>query len=306
MQKRMNTNTLKYLVAALSVFSNATLLLLKLIVGFSMGSIAVISEAAHSAIDVFAALVAVVGVQQAGVPADRDHPFGHGKFENLSALIQALLIFIAAAWIVYQSVEKLLHPHALQRLGPGVIVMFVSAVVNLAVGLVLLRVGRKSESVALRADAWHCLTDVYTSAGVMAALCVLWLVRRWLPFADASWVDPLAALAVAFLIVKAAWDLTLESLRDLLDVSLPKKEEEAIVAILHTQFPQILSFHNLRTRRSGAVRFFEFHIFVDPAMTVAASHELHHAIAEEVKTRFPGAQVMVHIEPSNSGLRAMP
>jgi cation diffusion facilitator family transporter len=293
----MNTNQIKYLVALLSVFSNAGLVLIKLVVGFSMGSIAVISEAAHSAIDVIAAIVAVVGVRQSGVPADLDHPFGHGKFENLSGFIQALLIFTAAAWIIYQSIEKLLHPHPLQTLGLGVMVMLVSSVVNLIVGYLLLRVGKKYESVALKADAWHCLTDVYTSAGVMAALCVVWLVRRWLPSAEAAWVDPLAAMGVALLIVKAAWDLTLESLGDLLDVRLPKKEEEAVVALLQTHFPLIKGFHNLRTRRSGHVRFFEFHIFVDGHMTVSDSHKLDHDVAKHVKEHFPNAQVMVHIEP---------
>ncbi|MDD5676224.1 MAG: cation diffusion facilitator family transporter [Chitinivibrionales bacterium] len=296
----MQADKLKYLVAVLSVFSNLALVLLKIVIGFAMGSISVLSEAAHSAIDVLAAMVAVVGVQQAGLPADRDHPYGHGKFESVSGFIQALLVFLAAAWIVYQGLEKLLHPRPLQSLAVGVAVMLVSAIVNLVMGLALLRVARKDGSVALKADAWHCLTDVNTSAGVMLALGALWLAAQWFPAVNVAWIDPVAAIAVAGLIVKAAWNLAAESLRDLLDVSLPKKEEEAIVGVLRARYPRILGFHNLRTRRSGAARFIEFHIVVDPEMSVKRSHQLDHAVAAELKEKFTNAQVMVHIEPANA------
>jgi cation diffusion facilitator family transporter len=293
----------KLLIALLSVVSNSVLVALKLVVGFAMGSISVISEALHSGVDVFAAVVATIGVKTASVPADKDHAFGHGKFENLSGFVQAVLIFLAAGWILYEAIHKLIKPSQMETIGLGVVIMFVSSVVNTVVGLLLLHGARKTDSLALKVDAWHCLTDVYTSAGVMLGLGIIWAGRQWFPGFDLNWVDPIAAIAVALLIVKAAWDLTIESIRDLLDVSLPKHEEDEIKAIVTSKYPRVIDLHKFRSRRSGAKRFVEFHIHVDPGMSVETSHALHHSLAEEIKQRFPNAEVMVHIEPHREHAR---
>jgi cation diffusion facilitator family transporter len=293
----MNQNRLKYLVALLSVFSNAGLVVVKFAVGVAIGSISVMSEAIHSGVDVFAAIVAVVGVKRAGEPADKDHPYGHGKFENLSGLIQAMLIFAAAAWIIWESALKLLKPRSMETVAIGVGVMFVSAAVNALVAWILMRVANKTDSIALKADAWHCLTDVYTSLGVMAGLAVMWAAQKWLPSVSMSWVDPVAAIAVALLITKAAYGLSLESVRDLLDVALPRHEEDAIKEMLRQRYPKVMGFHNFRTRRSGIVRFVEFHLLVDPKMSVEDGHVLHHTIAAQVKQKWPGSEVIIHIEP---------
>jgi cation diffusion facilitator family transporter len=292
----MTQNRLKLLVALLSVVSNSVLVIIKLIVGFAIGSISVISEAIHSGVDVFAAIVAVVGVQRSSEPADREHAFGHGKFDNVSGLFQALLIFVAAGWILWEGVIKLIKPMALEAPMSGVMVMLISAVVNAVVARILFVVGNKTDSLALKADAWHCWTDVYTSAGVMAGLGTIWLGERFFPSLRLYWVDPVAAIVVALFIVRAAWNLTRESLRDLLDVSIPASEEDEIKSIL-TGEPRVKGFHNFRTRKSGIVRLVEFHIYVEPGMPVSESHKLNHEIAAAVRTRFPGAQVMVHIEP---------
>jgi cation diffusion facilitator family transporter len=297
LEGRVQVDRYKLLIALLSVVSNCVLVALKLIVGFAMGSISVISEALHSGVDVFAAIVATVGVKRASEPADQQHAFGHGKFESLSGLIQAFLIFLAAGWILYVAIHKLIRPGQMETIGLGVVVMFVSSVVNTVVGLLLLHGARKTDSLALKADAWHCLTDVYTSAGVMLGLVIIWAGRQWLPGFDLSWVDPVAAIGVALLIVKAAWDLTLESMHDLLDMSLPQNEEDEIKAIVTSKYPKVISLHKFRSRRSGAKRFVEFHIQVDPGMSVETSHALYHGLAEEIKQHFPNAEVMVHIEP---------
>jgi cation diffusion facilitator family transporter len=287
----------KFLIALLSVFSNTVLVAIKLFVGFAMGSISVVSEAFHSAVDIFAAVVATVGVKQSAEPADQTHSFGHEKFENLAGLIQAILIFLAGCWIIYVAVHKLVKPAPVESLGLGVLVMLVSSIVNTVVGILLLNGARKTRSVALKADAWHCLTDVYTSAGVMAGLIIVWAGKQWLPDVDLYWVDPLAAIAVAVLIIKASWDLTMESVHDLLDVSLPQVEEDEIKSIVVAKYPNVGDLHKFRSRKSGDKRFVEFHIKVDPAMSVDQSHSLHHNIASEIKKRFPDADVMVHIEP---------
>jgi cation diffusion facilitator family transporter len=165
------------------------------------------------------------------------------------------------------------------------------------VGVLLLAGARKTQSVALKADAWHCLTDVYTSAGVMIGLIIVWSGKLWAPGVDLSFVDPLAAIAVAVLIIKASWDLTMESVYDLLDVSLPQDEEDEIKSIINMKYPNVGDLHKFRGRKSGNKRFVEFHIKVDPAMSVDQSHALDHDMASEIKKRFPGADVMVHIEP---------
>ena len=290
----------KVLIAALSIVSNTLLVVIKLAVGFAMGSIAVISEALHSGVDVIAAVVATIGVKRSAEPADTSHRFGHGKFENLSGLIQAMLIFVAAVWIVYQAALKLIRPAPIEAIGVGVLVMLISTLVNTGVGLMLLYGAKKTNSVALKADALHSLTDVYTSLGVMLGLAIVWAGSKWLPGFDLSWVDPLVAIAVSLLIFKAVWDLAVESARDLLDVSLPQEEEDEIKNLICEKHPEIIDFHKFRGRKSGAKRFVEFHIWVNPAMSVESAHALNHDIEAEIKQRFPEADVMVHIEPKKN------
>ncbi len=296
----MQTNRYKVFVAALSVASNLLLVLLKLAVGFTIGSISVVSEALHSGVDVFAALVATFGVRRSSEPADKDHAFGHGKFENLSGLVQAFLIFLAAFWIVYEAVRRLVHPAAIGEPGWGVAVMFVSSIVNTVIGCVLLAAARKTGSLALKADAWHSLTDVITSGGVLLGLAAVWAGSRVFPGVNLAWIDPAAAVAVALLIFKAAWDLTLESVRDLLDVNLPQQEEDEIKTLLARNYPEVVDCHNFRGRKSGSKRFVEFHVRVDPTMSVEASHSLQHRIAAEIERQFPDADVMINMEPKKT------
>lgn len=145
----------------LSVASNAFLVVFKVIVGVIIGSVSIISEAIHSFIDLLASVMAVFSVKTSGVPADTDHPFGHGKIENISGFVEALLIFVAAVWIIFEALKKLIDPHEITYAGLGVAVMFVSAVMNYFVSRKLFQVGKEADSLALEADAWHLRTDVY-------------------------------------------------------------------------------------------------------------------------------------------------
>jgi cation diffusion facilitator family transporter len=284
-------------VALLSVVSNALLVAAKLIIGILTGSVSIISEAIHSAVDLVAALIAFVSVRASAEPADAQHPFGHGKFENISGAVEALLIFVAAGWIIWEAVHKIIRPQELELVGWGIGVMLVSAVANWLVSRRLFRVGEQTDSVALKADAWHLRTDVYTSVGVMVGLAIVWTVERWFPQADVHWVDPVVALAVALLIIKAAWDLTAESVRDLLDARLPEGEEALIRAHIAALGPAIRGFHGLRTRKAGATRFVQVHVVVDPAMSVHDSHELSDALESAIMEHYPAAHVTVHVEP---------
>ncbi len=287
----------KIAAARLSVMSNTSLIVVKVIAGTVMGSVSIISEAAHSAVDLLAALIALFSVKNSGKPADREHPFGHGKIENISGTIEAVLIFLAAGWIIYEAVHRIARPQPVEALGWGVAVMFLSCAVNLAVSENLFRVGRQTDSLALTADAWHLRTDVWTSAGVMAALGVLWFGQRFFPGVDLHWMDPLAAIAVALLIIRAAWRLTVQSARDLLDTTLPSSERSAIVEIIANRYPEVHGFHKLKTRKSGHVRFIEFHMIVDPDMSVEMSHRITDELTWIITERLPGSVVTIHVEP---------
>jgi cation diffusion facilitator family transporter len=287
----------KMRVALLSVASNSVLIVLKVVVGLLIGSVAVISEAIHSAVDLVAAVIALVAVRASGQAADERHPYGHGKFENISGTIEAVLIFVAAAWIIYEAVRKLIHPQTMDVPLWGVGVMFVSALANILVSRRLFKVGRETDSVALQADAWHLRTDVYTSVGVMFGLLVIWIVGMIRPDFDIRWLDPVVAILVALLILAAAYRLTREAARDLLDVSLPAKDVNWIKTFVVGNWTQVHSFHNLRTRKAGPTRFIDFHIVVDDTMTVAEAHALGDRIIMAIKERLPNSYINIHVEP---------
>jgi cation diffusion facilitator family transporter len=293
----MNDQKRKVRVAALSVFSNAVLTILKLIVGLLIGSVSIISEAIHSGMDLIAATIALFSVKTSSIPADADHPFGHGKIENLSGTIEALLIFLAAGWIIFEAIKKLLRPQPIETIGWGINVMIFSAVVNLGVSRLLFKVGRETDSIALQSDAWHLRTDVYTSAGVMTGLALIWIGERLFPGVYLNWLDPAAAIGVAFMIIKAAWNLTRKAARDLLDVNLPPEEETWIRQRIQEHQPVIHGFHQLRTRKSGHFRFVECHLKVDPLMTVLISHRITEDLAAAIEKKYPDTSVTIHVEP---------
>ena len=289
--------------AALSVLSNSLLIVLKVIVGLMIGSVSVLSEAIHSGVDLVAAVIALFAVRASGREADEGHPFGHGKYENLSGTIEALLIFLAAAWIIYEAVQKIINPQEMDMPAWGVGVMLVSAIVNIFVSRRLFKVGKETDSVALQADAWHLRTDVYTSIGVMTGLLVILIVGVFWPNADIHWLDPTIAIIVALMIMRAAWNLTRESARDLLDVSLPEEEVSWISDFAATTWPEVRSFHRLRTHKAGSTRFIEFHVAVDDKMTVGEAHALGDEIVAAIKERLPESRVFIHIEPCDYGCK---
>lgn len=281
----------------ISVISNSSLVVLKLIVGLFIGSVSVISEAIHSGVDLVAALIAFFAVRTANKPADEKHTFGHGKYENLSAAIEGALIFVAAGWISYEAIHKLMYPGTVETPGWGVLIMGISAITNLFVSRQLFKVGKETDSMALIADGWHLRTDVWTSAGVAFGLFVYYLGSLFFPDLPLSWIDPVVALGVAGLIIKAAWELTSESFNALLDESLPETEESVITEIISSFFPQAKSFHKLKTRKSGPDRFIEFHLVVHKDLTVKVAHDICDSITMKIVEKLPNATVMIHTEP---------
>jgi cation diffusion facilitator family transporter len=295
---KASLDKLKESTARLSVISNTGLVLMKFIVGISIGSVSIISEAIHSSMDLIAALIAFFSVRKSAEPPDAQHEFGHGKFEDISGLIEALLIFIAAVLIIWEAGQKLLGESS-DLLNPdlliwGIAVMGISALVNWYVSNRLFKVGKQSESIALESDAWHLRTDVYTSLGVFIGLILIRLTGITI-------LDPLIAIGVAIVIMKAAYDLTRRSLSDLIDHSIPPADEKRIQEIICDHASVYAGFHDLKTRRSGPEIFIEFHLVVPGNISVLQSHDLADHLEADLKTEFPRANITIHAEPCNEG-----
>ena len=277
-------------VARLSVTSNTVLVLLKLAVGLYSGTISILSEAVHSLIDLVASLIAFFAVRQADRPPDGHHTYGHGKIESLSGVIESMLMIFAALWIVYEALAKF-HSHgAPEYLDYGIGVMLLSVLINWHISGKLFAVAGRTGSHALEADALHLRADVWTSLAVLGGLCMIKLTGFY-------WLDPVIAIAVAVLIIKAGYSMTRKSLRELTDVSLPPEDEKTIRRIINSH-PAIISFHRLRTRRAGSRRLIDVSIFLDKNMNIDQAHAICDEIEAEIAAVFAPCDTVIHLEPS--------
>lgn len=279
----------KQKAAFLSIMSNSILIIFKLIVGFAMGSISVISEGIHSSIDLVASLVAFFSIRKASEAEDEEHPFGHGKYENISGFVEALLIFIAAILIIYEAAKRLFSAEPVDNLYLGMLVMFISSAINLGISLNLLRVAKKTNSIALEADAMHLLTDVFTSGGVFLGLIALKLTGLKI-------LDSLSAILVAILIIKTSVELVRKSMKDLVDSSLSQEEITKIINIID-KYPEVKSYHKLRTRKSGETREIDIHLLLDSDKSLEDTHSLCNTIEQDIKLEFPNSYTLIHAEP---------
>lgn len=277
-------------VAALSVGSNLTLTVAKLTVGLLIGSVSVVAEAIHSGVDLLASIIAYLAVRTSSRPADDRYPYGRGKFENVSGTVEALLIFLAAGLIAYEAIRKLAHGTTLPQADLGVAMMGVSVIANTLVSRQLFRVARKTDSVALEADAYHLTTDIATSLGVFAGLVAVRLTGLAI-------LDPIAALGVAVLIVKAAWDITRRSFVDLLDQSLPEEERGLIASVLEKHSGQLCGYHRIRTRKAGPDRHVDLHLVVEAALPVGTAHALCDQLEQDLHEALGPCSVNIHVEP---------
>ncbi|MCK9616589.1 MAG: cation diffusion facilitator family transporter [Lentimicrobiaceae bacterium] len=273
-------------VAILSVASNTFLIIIKLIVGTISGSVSILSEAIHSGMDLIAAIIAFFSVRISDQPADPKHPYGHGKFENISGVIEALLIFAASIWIIYEAVQKMLIHDTVDNLGYGFVVMFISAIVNFFVSRRLYKVAHETESIALEADALHLKADVITSAGVGVGLLLIVVTGL-------HWLDPIVAILVALFIMKESYVLLKRSYSPLLDTALTDNEMKTINQSI-TKFSP--NFHHLRTRRAGHYKFVDFHIEMAESTTIGQAHALCDAIEDEIKQHISNVEVTIHVE----------
>lgn len=276
-------------IARLSVASNSLLIVMKLAVGIISGSVSIISEAIHSSMDLVAAVIAFFAVRVSDTPPDSKHPYGHGKVENISGVIEGVLIFVAALMIIVEAIKKLIgEPYELESIWIGSLVMLVSAVVNTIVSRKLYKVARETNSVALEADALHLKTDVFTSLGVAIGLGLIILT-------GIKWLDPVVAILVAFFIIKESHNLISRAFSPLLDTAWGDPEIEDLERRLNEMK---VSYHDLRTRVAGNYRFVDIHIEIPETESVGNAHNYCDMIEDELKNTYSNLTVTIHVEPS--------
>ncbi|PZS06987.1 MAG: cation transporter [Solirubrobacterales bacterium] len=285
--------SLKQRAALLSVVSNSVLILLKLGAGTVTGSVAILTEAVHSSIDLIASIVAFVSVRKAGEPADESHRYGHQKIENLSAAIEGILILVGSAAIAFQAIRRLLGHGRVHTIGLGIGVVALSIAVNVVVSRLIARNARVTESPALEGDAAHLRTDALSSAAVLAALALVKLT-------GAQWLDPVVALLVAAAIVVTGVRLLMRSSRVLVDEALPGDEVDAIRAAVEDFGARgVVGYHELRTRRAGSRRYVDLHVQFSAGTSLESAHRTAHELQDVIGGRLRGADVLIHLEPED-------
>ncbi|MFS0229215.1 cation diffusion facilitator family transporter [Corynebacterium striatum] len=278
----------------LSIATAVLTIVLKVLAAMLTGSVGFLSDALESGVNLVAAVVGFIALRIAAKPADANHQFGHGKAEYVSALVEGAMIFVAAALIIYTSALRLLNPQPLEQPGIGLALSTLASVLNLAVGLVLLKAGKKYRSATLRADGHHLLTDVWTSVGVLVGIALVALTD-WL------WLDPIVAFAVGINILWTGYKLLKESLSSLLSESLPKEEHaelDARLTELEEEFGVL--FTSRRTIASGRQRLVYLTMDVPGGWTVLAAHDIADRIEDNIDELFPGAEVFIHVEPAGT------
>ncbi len=282
--------------AGLSVASNALLIAIKVAAGAITGSIAILTEAAHSLIDLLASVIALASVRKADEPADVEHPYGHEKLENLAAAIEGMLILIGAAVIIYEATHRLVVGAHIDTLGLGIAVMAVSAGTNFAISSFLGRQAKRFDSPALEGDSAHLRTDALTSIGVLAGLVAVEITGE-------SAFDSVAALVVAVAIVVSGLRITTRSSRILVDEALPADEMDRIeAAIAAARAPEMAGYHRLRARRAGSRRYVDLHMQFRAGTSLERAHDLAHDMRAAIEAELPAADVLIHVEPEESVL----
>lgn len=276
--------------AWLSIAAALATIVLKGVAWWLTGSVGLLSDAIESFVNLAGALMALAMLSLAARPADHDHAFGHGKAEYFSSAFEGGLIFLAAASIAYEAIQRLINPQPLAAIGIGLAVSVLASLVNLATARTLLAAGRRSHSITLEADAHHLMTDVWTSVGVIVGVGLV-AVTGW------SWLDPTVAIIVALNILWTGWRLLSRSAAGLMDVALPKAEVDAIEAVLIRYRREGLSFHALRTRQAGTRAFVTLHVLAPGHWTIQQGHDWSERVESDIRQAIPRAHVTTHLEP---------
>jgi len=281
-------------MALLSIATSIITLGLKFGAYFLTSSVSLWSDAVEAFVNLAAGLVALGALTLAEQPADESHAYGHDKAEYFASGVEGALILIAAIAIIWSAVDRLIAPRALQQLGLGMLIALLAAAANFTTARIMLKVAHQHDSITIEADAKHLLTDVWTTAGILAGLGVVALAPQW------AILDPLMAIAVAVHILFTGIDLLRRSANGLMDAALPAQDVQRIEALIRAELPSAASFHALRTRKSGARRFVEFHLLVPGSLSVADSHALCDRIEDALTANLAKANVTIHVEPAET------
>lgn len=285
-------SAVKSSAARLSIATAAFLILLKTATGYLTGSISVWASLLDSAMDVFASVINLYAVRAAARPPDEDHAYGHGKAESLAGLFQALVISVSGLFLVWEAIKRIIFPHETKAEGLGSASMLVAVAVSAWLVLRLRRAAGKTESPALKADALHYVTDIFTNAAALFALVVVY-------FTGWRVADPLFSIAISIYILASAFSVARESVDVLMDRRLPLEVDEKVAEIVNRyKGAGVLGVHDIRTRRSGSFKFIDLHIEVARTKTFEESHDLTVRVIRDIETEIPRSHVQVHTDPA--------
>ncbi len=288
----MHINKMKKTVAGLSIFSNVILSLLKIFAGIATGSLSIISEAIHSLSDFAASILTFFSVVKSSQPADNDHPYGHGKYEDMSGFIEGFLIILASLFIIYEAIKKIIlgiHPETENTL--GIMVMSVAVVMNIIVSSLLFAVAKKSNSISLYADGEHLRTDVFSSLGVLIGLVLIKITGH-------AVLDPIIALFVAAFIYRAGYTISKRALMHLLDYSLPKEDIEKIKEIVNEFHGSVkLKENSIKARQIGPSTDIDLILQFPGDTPICACHNICDEIEKRIQTIYINSSISIHSEP---------
>lgn len=276
--------------AWLSIAAALVTISLKLLAYAVTGSVGLLSDALESGVNLVAAMMALAMLIIAARPPDDNHAYGHGKAEYFSSAVEGILILIAAGSIAWTALDRLSNPQPLEAVGLGLVISVVASTVNFGVARVLLRAGKRYQSITLEADAHHLMTDVWTSVGILVGICLV-VVTQWLV------LDAILALLVAVNIVWSGIQLVRRSTQGLMDTAIPANEQERVLEILNAYTTQGIGYHALLTRQAAERRFVSVHVLVPNAWSVQRGHELVERLEDDIRQAVPNTSVFTHLEP---------
>lgn len=274
----------------LSILAAVTTIGLKSAAYLLTGSVGLLSDALESGVNLFAAIAAYFSLRYAHRPADSNHTYGHEKIEFFSSGLEGVLIALAGIGTAWIAIERLIHSQEIKSLGLGTSLSLSASVINLVLGLILIREGRKSNSIVLEANGKHLLADVWTSVAVIAGLVIVWVSGLYE-------LDPIIAILVGMHIVFTGFGLIRRSFDGLMDHALSSEQQEKLRATIRANTPPGTTFHALRTRQAGTRTFGDFHMLVPGSTTVREGHDLGMRVEEAIQKALPGIEVTIHIEP---------
>ena len=276
--------------AKLSLIAIIILIALKVAVGVATGSIGIIAQAVDSFLDLFAVVITLLSIRIATKPADMEHPFGHGKVENISGMVQAGLILIAGGLVVYTAIHRIIGGAEVKLTEAGIGVMLVSIIVSIFLSRYLLKVARATDSIALEANAHNIAADIYSASGVLAGLAII-------RFTGLDVLDPIIALGVAIIIFRTAYLVARKSFGGLVDMSLPPSEQAEIETSIMEHFGELIDFHELRTRKAGDQRYVDLHLTMPKNISLEEAHQMCDHLEKDIESKLAHTTVTIHVEP---------